>query len=140
MKAISDLLNGTNEEPNGLLGREVVQDTSLWEAGRFWPTGGGQMGSEGPSRMRIALGFDLAPELLDVVLAFVPAPPHIRLVGIKPTAMPVMVRGFHIGPLGKPALDRAPAQTNPLGNLFDEGAAAYPRLQAWVRRPKRLTG
>ncbi len=62
--------------------------------------------------------FDLTPELLDVVTSRVPALHDIRLVHIKTTSMLMVVVGFNIPSLRKPALDRSSSQTNPLGDLF----------------------
>src|SRR5438105_4226120 len=69
-------------------------------------------------RMGIPLSFDLTPELLDVVTSLIPSPHDIRLVGIKTTAMPMVVVRFLILSLREPALDRSSPQTHSIGDLF----------------------
>ncbi len=73
------------------------------------------MNPQGPIGMRIALRFDLTLELLDVVTSRVPALLYIRLVRVKVAAVRMVIIGFHILPLRKPALDRARSQTNSRG-------------------------
>src|SRR5215472_16893964 len=69
--------------------------------------------------MGIALRFDLAPKLLNVMASLIPALLDVRFIRIKTTSMPMMVVGFHILTLCEPSLDRSPSQANPLGDLFD---------------------
>jgi hypothetical protein len=51
----------------------MIQDASFWQISRLLSTYGFQMGSECSIRMGIALSFDLAPELLDILTSLTPA-------------------------------------------------------------------
>src|SRR5271167_2493770 len=77
------------------------------------------MGPQCPVGMGISLGVDFAPELLNVVTSLIPTLHHIGLVGIKTTAMRMVVVRFHIRTRRKPALDRSPSETDPASDLFD---------------------
>jgi hypothetical protein len=67
--------------------------------------------------MGVALIFDLAPDLLDVMNALVPALSHVCFIRIKPAPMPVMVVGFDIGSRLSPIAESFVAQGRPVARF-----------------------
>jgi hypothetical protein len=53
-----------------------------------------------------------------VVTPLIPTLPHIRLVRLKTTSMPMVVISSHIRSLCEPSLDGPHSQTDPLRDLF----------------------
>src|SRR6266487_4355509 len=94
-----------------------------------------------PIRMRIALSFDLTPELLDVVTPRIPTLHDIRFVCIKTTSMLMVVVGFHIRSLREPALNGSHSQASRLGSANHSALAHVtpsPVDSAHIARPGAL--
>jgi hypothetical protein len=68
--------------------------------------------------MGISLGFDLTPDLFDIVASLLPSLVHVSSIGIKTAVVPVMIVDFRIAVVGKPGLHRSPFHSHLTGTTL----------------------